>query len=78
MAVKLTHKLKVTGDLIHLDHTDVALGKGTIVAIAPDPNLYPESYALFQERALVISDLWNTRLYAQEILEGKYIGKKNG
>jgi hypothetical protein len=79
MAVKLTHKVKVTGDVLHLDHTDVTLGKGTIVAVAPDPNRYPESYALFHERALVIADLWNTHLYTQEILEGKlYKDPNNG
>jgi len=59
---KDSFKLKLTNDTLHLDYTDPKLGKGTIVAIAPDKETYPESYALFKERALKIVDLWNNDL----------------
>ncbi len=71
MSNKLTHPIKLTGDTLHLDHSDVNQGKGTIVAVAPNPEMFPESYSLFHERAEIICDMWNNRFKIQNFLKTK-------
>jgi hypothetical protein len=74
MAVKIiTHPIKLTGDTLHLDHEDVNQGKGTMIAVAPNPEMFPESYSQFHERALVIADLWNEKYKMQQILEQRNV-----